>query len=331
MSALQIPKRASRTRIMLLMLFSIGTSLTSFAQAAYPDHSIRLVVPFGAGGITDVVARLIGQKLGEELNQTIVIENKPGAGGTIAAQAVARAKPDGYTLLLGTVGTQVVNKMLYKKLNYDPAAFEPVSLISNSPYVLGVSNVPQVKNLSDLIDYAQKNPHKLNYGSAGVGSSPHLGMELLNQEAKMQITHVPFKSGAEAINAAMGGQVQVVLDAISVIVPQAKAGKLRLIALADDQPNRTVPDLPTGKEQGIPAFVVGSWNAIVGPEDMPADRVSILSQAISNVLQNPQVKERLSELGIEPLAAGSENYVLHVQAESEKWKKIIDASEAKLD
>ncbi len=320
-----------KTGLASCLLISASILPVSAAHAAYPDKPVRLIVPFGAGGITDVVARLIGEKLGDELNQTVVIENRPGAGGTIAAQTVARAKPDGYTLLLGTVGTQVVNSMLYSKLNYDPTAFTPVSLVSNSPYVLAISNIPEVNTLQQLIDYARKNPGKLNYGSAGNGSSPHLGMELLSQEIKAKFTHVPFKSGIEAINAAIGEQVQIVLDAITVIEPQAKAGKLKLLAVADEERNSVIPSLQTGKEQGLSGFVVGSWNAIVGPANMSSDTASILSDAIGKVLSRKEVMSRLNELGIEPLPVGVENYNSHVQAETAKWKKIIDASGTRLD
>ncbi len=324
-------RSSGKSLVSWLIALSAAFVAPAVAGDAYPNQPIRLVVPFGAGGITDVVARLIGQKLGDELAQTVIIENRPGAGGTIAAQTVARAKPDGYTLLLGTVGTQVVNRMLYSKLNYDPEAFTPVSLVSNSPFVLAVSHELKISNLPDLIDEARKHPGQLNYGSAGTGSSPHLGIELLSHETGIELTHVPFKSGAEAVNAAIGGQVEVVLDAISVIQPQADAGKLRMIALADDKRNNAIAAVPTGKEQGAPGFSVGSWNAIVGPAAMPQDKVQILARAIENVLARQDVRDRLAQLGIEPMSAGVDAYQSHVRAESTKWKKIVDAAGTRLD
>ena len=173
------------------------------AQESYPVKPVRLVIPFGAGGITDVVGRLVGQRLGEELKQTVVVENKPGAGGSIAAQFVAQAAPDGYTLLLGTVGTQVVNQMLYSHIPYDPSAFTPISLVSNSPYMMAIRAIPGVTDAQSLIAYAKANPDKLNFGSAGNGSSPHLGIELFKLATQTRIVHIPFKSGAEAVNAAL--------------------------------------------------------------------------------------------------------------------------------
>lgn len=301
------------------------------AQASYPSKPIKLVVPFGAGGITDVVGRLIGQQLGEELKQSVIIDNRAGAGGSIAAQAVAQAAPDGYTLLLATVGTQVVNKMIYSKLAYDPAAFVPVSLVSNSPYMLAIGDIPGVKDLRGLVSYAQAHPGQLNFGSAGNGSSLHLGIELLKLSTKSFIVHIPFKSGAEAVNAALSGQVQIVIDAIPVIQPQVNAGRLKALAIADSRRNAAVPALPTSAEQGVPGFQIGSWNAIVAPQGTPAAQVEVLSAALTRVLARPQVVARLAELGIEPMPAGVAAYNTHVRAETEKWTKVTQAAGTKLD
>lgn len=303
----------------------------AFAQGSYPSKPIRLVVPFGAGGITDVVGRLIGQQLGDELKQSVIIDNRAGAGGSIAAQAVAQAAPDGYTLLLATVGTQVVNKMIYSKLAYDPAAFRPVSLVSNSPYMLAISDIPGVKDLQSLISYAHAHPGQLNFGSAGNGSSPHLGIELLKLSTKSFIVHIPFKSGAEAVNAALSGQVQLVIDAIPVIQPQVSAGRLKALAIADSRRNAAVPDLRTGAEQGVPGFQIGSWNAIVAPQGTPTAQIEVLSAALTRVLARPQVVARLAELGIEPMPTGVAAYNAHVRAETEKWSKVTQAAGTKLD
>lgn len=327
-----------RTRLRALFVSSFAGALAllvsasvAHAQPAYPSKPIRLVIPFGAGGITDVAGRLIGQHLGEELKQSVIIDNKAGAGGAIAAQAVAQAQPDGYTLLLGTVGTQVVNKMLYNKLNYDPAAFTPVSLVSNSPYVLAINGIDGVSDLKGLIGYAKAHPGKLNFGSAGNGSSPHLGIELFKLATQTDIVHVPFKSGAEAVNAVMGGQVQIVIDAIPVIQPQAKTGRLKMLAIAANHRNAAVPDLPTSTEQGLPDFQIGSWNAIVAPAGTSQAQVEILNQALARALKRPAVVARLAELGIEPMTTGVPAYLAHVKSETAKWSKVIKAAGTKLD
>ncbi|QHI99231.1 tripartite tricarboxylate transporter substrate binding protein [Xylophilus rhododendri] len=326
-----LSRRAALLAPALGALALCAAALPAAAQGNYPSRPIRLVIPFGAGGITDVVGRLIGQQLGEELKQPVIIDNRAGAGGSIAAQAVAQAAPDGYTLLLATVGTQVVNKMIYSKLAYDPAAFAPVSLVSNSPYMLAIGDIPGVNDLQGLVAYAHAHPGQLNFGSAGNGSSPHLGIELLKLSTRSYIVHIPFKSGAEAVNAALAGQVQIVIDAIPVIQPQVKAGRLKALAIADARRNAAVPDLRTSAEQGVPGFQIGSWNAIVAPQGTPAAVVEVLSAALGRVLARPEVVARLAELGIEPMPAGVAAYQKHLQAETAKWSRVTQAAGTKLD
>lgn len=301
------------------------------AKEAYPSKAIKLLVPFGAGGITDVVARLVGQKLGEELKQPVVIENRAGAGGNIAAQALAQAAPDGYTLLLGTVGTQVVNKMIYSKLAYDSATFAPVSLVSNSPYVLAVGDIQGVTDLKSLVAYAKANPEKLNAGSAGNASSPHLGLELFKISTGTAIVHIPFKSGAEAINAALSNQVQIVIDAIPVVKSQVQAGKLKALAIAAEAPNPAMPTVPTSAQAGVPAFLIGSWNALLAPPGTPKQQTSIVAEALSRALSRPELQTKLAELGVESLPAGEAAYQKHVRSEIQKWTRITKAAGTKVD
>lgn len=315
-------------------LCSTATAVPQMAHAAdagYPNKPIRLIIPFGAGGITDVAGRLIGQYLSEELSQQIVVDNRPGAGGAIAAQVLVSSPPDGYTLLLGTVGTQVVNKMLYSRLSYDPANMTPVSLVSNSPYVLAVNGIDGVEDLQGLVRYAKTHPGRLNFGSAGNGSSPHLGIELFKLTTQTDILHIPFKSGAEAVNAAIGGQVNIVIDALPVIDPQAKAGRLKTLAIAAAQRSPVAPDVKTSAEQGLAEFQIGSWNALVAPPGTPAEQVDVLNNALAKVFKRPELVNRLAEMGIEPLPTGVAAYQQHIASETEKWSAVIQAAGTRLD
>lgn len=321
------PDARKHRTVALLLLAALGVLPgAASAQGEYPTRPIRLVVPFGAGGITDVVGRLIGQQLSEELKQSVVVENKPGAGGGIAAQSVAQAEPDGYTLLLGTVGTQVVNRMIYPRLSYDPGALAPVSLVSNSPYVLAVAGLPGVDGLRALAEHARARPGQLNFGSAGHGSSPHLGLELFKNLTSTDIVHVPFKSGGDAVNAALSGQIQIVLDAIPVVMPHVRDGRLRALALTQARRSKAAPDLVTSAEGGMPDLVIGSWNAILVPVATPADRVAKLADALERVLSRPDTIKRLSVLGIETLPTGVEAYRAHVEAETRRWSLVVDAA-----
>ncbi|WP_307657358.1 Bug family tripartite tricarboxylate transporter substrate binding protein [Variovorax paradoxus] len=324
-----------RIRELSVLGFCLVAALLSWpepvAAQSYPAKPIRLIIPFGAGGITDVSGRLVAQYLGEELKQQVIVDNKPGAGGSIAAQSLAQAQPDGYTLMLGTVGTQVVNKMLYRRLNYDPAALTPVSLVSNSPYVMAAAGIDGVDNLQTLVKYAKSHPGALNFGSAGNGSSPHLGIELFKLTTKTNIVHVAFKSGAEAVNAAIGGQVQLVIDAIPVIQPQAKAGRLKMLAIAASTRNAAAPDVATSAEQGLAEFQIGSWNALVGPPGLSKDHVKVLGEALARALKRPNLAKRLADMGIETMPSGVAAYDAHVRSETGKWAKVIQAAGTQLD
>ncbi len=256
----------------------LAASAPASAQT-FPDKPVRIIVGFSAGGITDVVARLVGQHLGDELKQPVVIDNRVGAGGAIGASAVAQAQPDGHTLMLGTVGTQVVNKLLYKKLSYDPASFTPISLVGNSPFVLSINDIPGVTNLQQLAAYAKAHPDTISFGSAGNGSTPHLGLELFKLATGTKPLHVPFKSGAEAVGAAVGGQVSAVIDAIPVIQPHVKSGRLKMMAVLAGSRNNLIPSVPTSAEQGLPSLQIGAWTALVAPAGTPQARIDVLSAA----------------------------------------------------
>lgn len=301
------------------------------AQSIGSDKPTRIVVPFGAGGITDVVARLVGQGLSTKLGQPVIIENRPGAGGSIAAQVVASAEPDGNTLLLGTVGTQVVNRMIYPRLSYDPAALVPISLVSNSPYVLAVQQSLGIDTLSALIAAAKEKPGKLNFGSAGHGSSPHLGIELFKLLTGTDIVHIPFRSGGDAVNSALSGEVQVVFDAIPVIMPQVTGGRLKALGIAQATRSGSAPDVPTTEEQGLKALQIGSWNALVAPAGTPQLRLDRLASALGEVLADPAVRARFQTLGIDAMPPGAEAYRRHVDAETARWSQVVSAARIKVE
>lgn len=316
---------------MVLVGVTWRTGGLAHAQGAYPVKPIRIVIPFGPGGGNDVVGRLLGQRLSEELGQQVVIENKPGAGGGIASQMVVRAAPDGYTLMIGTVGTQVVNQMLYSKLAYDPNEFTPVSLLSNAPFLVATNEIAGVNNLTDLVRHLKAHPGQLNAGSAGNGSAPHLAIELFKLTTQTQIVHVPYNSGAEAVNAALSNQVQIVFDTIALAYPHVKAGKLKAMALASRERNAAAPDLPTSVEQGVPGFQVGSWNCLMAPPGVPGDRVATLNAALGRIFARADWLAKLAEMGIDPLPLGPAAYDAHVKVEREKWTRVVKAAGTRLD
>lgn len=320
-------------RLMALTAAAVGAIIApgALAQSLGLDKPTRIVVPFGAGGITDVVARLVGQGLSTKLGQTVIIENRPGAGGSIAAQVVASAEPDGNTLLLGTVGTQVVNRMIYPRLTYDPAALVPISLVSNSPYVLAVQQSLGIETLSALIAAAKEKPGKLNFGSAGHGSSPHLGIELFKLLTGTDIVHIPFRSGGDAVNSALSGEVQVVFDAIPVIMPQVTGGRLKALAIAQATRSGSAPDVPTTEEQGLKALQIGSWNALLAPVGTPQPRLDRLASALGEVLTDPAVRARFQTLGIDAMPPGAEAYRRHVEAETARWSQVVSAARIKVE
>lgn len=301
------------------------------AQAAYPERPIRLVVPFGAGGITDIVARQVGKGMGDVLGQGIVIENRPGAGGVIAAQVAATAPADGYTIFMGTVGTQVVNPLIYSKLSYDADKFAPVGMVSGSPYLLAVRAGVPAASFGEFVKYAKANPAKLNFGSAGNASSPHLGLELLKLTAGVDIVHVPFKSGSEAVNAAIGEQVDVVMDASPVIMPHVASGKLRALAVASDKRLQSAPAVPASAEAGDGALQISSWNAFFAPAGTPPDVLAALNAALQKTLASPELKERLAAQGTQLYAGTQDEYQRFIGGEKAKWAEIVKRANIRMD
>lgn len=314
-----------------LAALTLAAGIAGGAQAAYPERTIRLVVPFGAGGITDIVARQVGKGMGDVLGQGIVIENRPGAGGVIAAQVAATAPADGYTIFMGTVGTQVVNPLIYSKLSYDADKFAPVGMVSGSPYVLAVRAGLPAASFSEFVAYAKANPARLNFGSAGNASSPHLGLELLKLTAGLDIVHVPFKSGSEAVNAAIGEQVDVVMDASPVIMPHVASGKLRALAVAADKRLPSAPAVPASSEVGDAQLQISSWNAFFAPAGTPPDVLAALNAALQKTLASPELKERLAAQGTQLYSGTADEYQRFIAGEKTKWAQIVKRANIKMD
>jgi tripartite-type tricarboxylate transporter receptor subunit TctC len=310
---------------------ALAAGMGAGAHAAFPERPVRLVVPFGAGGITDIVARQVGKGMGDVLGQSIVIENRPGAGGMIAAQVAATAPADGYTIFMGTVGTQVVNPLIYSKLSYDADKFAPVGMVSGSPYVLAVRAGLPAASFSEFVAYAKANPARLNFGSAGNASSPHLGLELLKLTAGLDIVHVPFKSGSEAVNAAIGEQVDVVMDASSVIMPHVASGKLRALAVAADKRLPSAPAVPASTEVGDAQLQISSWNAFFAPAGTPPEVLAALNAALQKTLASPELKERLAAQGTQLYTGTPQEYQHFIAGEKTKWTEIVKRANIKMD
>jgi tripartite-type tricarboxylate transporter receptor subunit TctC len=319
-------------RAAALTLFALtGTSEGAPAQT-YPDKPIRLVVPFPAGGTTDILARAVGQKLGEHLGQQVVVDNKPGAGGNIGSDIVAKSAPDGYTLVMGTVGTHAINASLYKKMPYDHIKdFVPVSLVALVPNILVVHPSVPANSVKELIAYAKANPGKLNFASSGNGTSIHLSGELFKTTAGVEMTHVPYKGSAPAVTDLLGGQVQLMFDNMPSALPHVKAGKLKALGVTTAKRFPAAPDIPAIAEAGVPGYEASSWFGVLAPAGTPKEIVNKLSSEIAKILQTPEIKERLLSQGAEPVGNTPDQFAAFIKAETAKWAKVVKESGATVD
>lgn len=301
------------------------------AAQAYPAKPIHLVVGYAAGGSTDSVARLLGQKLAEELGQPVIVENKPGAGATIASDYVAKAAPDGYTLFMSTIAN-TINTTLYKRLSFDfERDFAPVSLVATVPNVLVVNPDVPAKTVKEFIALAKSKPGGINFGSSGSGSSVHLSGELFNMVAGVQLTHVPYKGSAPAAVDLMSGQIQAMFDNLSTALPFIKAGKLRALAVTSAERSPAAPDIPTMAEAGLPECEVLSWFALVAPAKTPKDIVDRLNAATVKALADPAVKQQFAALGADPVSSTPAALADLIKSETAKWAKVVKASGASVD
>lgn len=301
-----------------------AVAMASPALAAYPERPITIIVPFAAGGATDILARQLGKELSVSLNTSVVIENRAGAGGTVGSRLAARATPDGYTLLMGTNASHAIAATISSALPYDPISdFEPISLVAHVPQVLMVHPSIPVNNISELIAYSTANPDSLNFGSAGNGTPGHLGMELFKLQSGADMVHVPFQGGAPALIALAGGQVQVLADNVSSALPQIKGERARAIAVTSSTRSSALPDMETIAEQGVTDFESGSWFALFAPAGTPAEIIERLNQETIRALDEPAVRQTLVEQGAEPAAGSPSELTELIKSDIAKWGEVV--------
>jgi tripartite-type tricarboxylate transporter receptor subunit TctC len=315
---------------MALSAISLIFSLSVGAQA-YPNQPIKLIIPFAAGGPSDVLARGFSQKLGESIGQPIIIENKPGAGTNLAADFVAKSKADGYTIFLMMVGTQAINETLYKKMPYNTIKdFAPISLVASSSLMLVANPSVPVKNVNDLIAYAKANPGKVNFGSSGTGTPLHLGGELFNVQAGTNLIHVPYKGAAPALTDVLGGQIQTAMVGTPAALPFTKSGKLTAIGVTSLKRSSNAPEIPAIAET-LPKFEVELVYALVAPAGTPKDIINRLNAQLISVLNNLEIKSQLTSKGFDVITSNPEQLGEYIKSEIYKWAPIVKKSGATAD
>jgi tripartite-type tricarboxylate transporter receptor subunit TctC len=299
---------------------------------AWPSKPIKWVVPFAPGGTTDILARTVGEKIAISLGQPVIIENKPGAGGGLGAEFTAKAAPDGYTIMGGTISTHAINASLYKNLPYDPVKdFVAITLIARVPNMLVINPAVPAKDVKELIALLKANPNKYSFASSGNGTSQHLSGELFKTMSGTEMQHIPYKGSPPALQDVMGGQVTMTFDNITTAWPLAKAGKLRALAVTTAKRSSVAPEVPTLAESGLPGFEVGSWQGVFAPAGTPPDIVKRLNTEIVKALNLPDVREKLGGLGAEIVADSPEEFSALVKAEVVKWADVVKKSGAKVD
>lgn len=328
----RLPRRVVLHRAAGASLALVAVPRAAWAQADYPNKPIRMLVGFPAGGGVDIAARMVAVELQKILNQSIVVENRPGAGGGLAAEATAKAAPDGYTLLMGNTGSLAINPSIYAKPTYDTLRdFTPVGLVSLLPMVLVSHPSFEAKNLRELIALAKARPGTVNYGTGGQGSIAHLTMELLQAQTGIKLTHVPYKGGTPAIADLLGNQVNLVVEGLNVVAPHVKQGKLRALAVAATRRSAVLPDAPSGAESGHAGFVATAWYGVVAPKGTPQPIVDKLNAAINTLLKYPNVQESLTQQGADAGGGPPAQFGDHLQRETALWAQAVKASGAKVE
>jgi len=316
----------------ILLGLTVGANALAQTADNYPNRSITMVVAFPAAGTTDILARLIGQKLTEKFKQTVVVENRPGAGGNIGTAYVAKAPPDGYTIMMGTIGTQSINPSLYKKMPYDAAKdFVPITRAAMVPNLLVVNKDAPFNTLPEMMAYEKANPGKLTYGSSGNGTTLHLSGELFNLMAGSKITHIPYKGSTPAVADLMGGQISMIFDNMPSVIQQVKSGRLKALAVTSAQRNPQLPEIPTIQELGVAGYEVWSWFGLLAPAATPKPIVDKLNASIVDIIKQSDVQAKIIELGAVPVPETSAEFGAFIEAETLKWAKVIKEANIGMD
>ena len=292
----------------------------------FPDRPIRWIVPWPPGGGADVIARLIGNPVADELGKPVIIENRAGAAGNIGALATARSPADGYTITFAYSGTHSINRHLYKDMPFEEKDFTPVIFLASVPQLLVVNATLPFKSVKDVIAAAKANPGKLTYGSSGNGAINHLSGQLFADMAGVQLQHIPYKGGAPAAAALMSGEIDMIFGEPATLLPHVATGKFRALAITGDQRSSTMPELPTIAEAGVPGYAVTSWNGVLAPANTPESAIKRLNAAFNKVLNNPEIRARLQKMGYEPVGGAPELFSAHIETETAKWGPVIKKS-----
>jgi len=322
-------------RLVRILFFTLVCALPAVARAQgdYPNKPIKIIVGFPPGQATDVIARMVGERITASMGQPVVIDNKPGQGGSIGAAAAAKSPADGYTMLISATAPLATNPNLYKNLPYDPSRdFAPITLIANLPFVLVANPNLPANNVRELIALAKSKPGQLTFASSGSGSTSHLSMEMLKAATGIDIRHVPYKGSPPAFTDVMGGQVDLVFDTAVYALPQVRAGRVKILAVASAKRSVLLPDVPTVAEQGVPGYESGAWLGAVFPVGTPAPIVARMYTELNRIMKAPEMSERLSTLGGEPLSSTSpEDFGRHIASEMRKWGKAVADSGARIE
>jgi tripartite-type tricarboxylate transporter receptor subunit TctC len=311
--------------LMLCTVLCVGLAPSVLAQT-YPNRPIRMIAPFPAGGLADVLARLVGDEMSRTLGQPVIIENRAGAGGNTGADAVAKADADGYTLLMSSAGILTANQFLYAKMPFDPdTSFTPISIVAAMPMLVVVHPKLEATTLQQLVALARSRPEKINFGSPGVGTTGHLGLALFMRAAGIKLTHVPYRGAAPAVNDLIGGQIDGVVDNPPTVLPHISAGKLRPLAVAAKQRLALLPDLPTAAEAGVSGFEASSWFGIMAPAGTPPEIVARLHREIVAALRQPLVADRIANSGARAVGNSPDEFAKQIRAERAMWEEVIRA------
>jgi tripartite-type tricarboxylate transporter receptor subunit TctC len=315
-----------RGRLACLAVALLAVMPLAHAQEDFPSKPVKMIVPFPAGGTADALPRILGEKLRDKWGQPLIVENRPGAGGNIGAEAVARAEADGYTLLASPPGPIAINQSLYKKLAFDPATLVPVTVMAAVPNVLVVHPGVTAKSVQELIAFAKANPRRLNYASQGSGTTSHLTTNLFQSMANVELVHVPYKGTAPALTDLLGGQVDLMFDNLGSSLAHIRSGKLRALGVGTVKRVASLPDVPTIAESGLPKFQSVTWFAIMAPPKTPAATVTRVRTAVSDALKQPDVIQRFAELSAEPVGGTPAETAAFIQEEVARWREVIQTA-----